>query len=260
MGTAEVQGDLWNSAAADWAALQEPGHTPLFRAMLDAAQVGAGTRVLDIGCGGGTASVLADERGAQVSGIDAASELIRIAAKRVPAGDFRVGDLETLPHEDDTFDVVFAANALQYAADHVNALREMRRVCKSGGQIIVGLFGEPLEVEYRAILKAVADSLPTPPKGFGPFGLSQPGKLDALFQAAGLEITLRGHVNCPMRYENHEVFWRATRSGGGVIGAIRAAGEERVRESVLKAVTPFVTDDSAILIQNNRFQFVGAQL
>ena len=63
MGTAETQGDLWGQAARDWASIQEPMHRPLWEAMLDEARVGSGTHVLDAGCGGGGASVLATERG-----------------------------------------------------------------------------------------------------------------------------------------------------------------------------------------------------
>jgi SAM-dependent methyltransferase len=165
MGSAKVQGDLWGQAPLDWANLQEPKHIPLFEAMLDAARVGEGTRLLDAGCGGGGASRLAAGRGARVTGLDAASGLIEVARERVPSGDFRVGDIEELPFEDDVFDVVLAANSVQYAADHVAALRELGRVCAPEGQIVVGLFGTPDKVEFRAILQAVREALPEPPPG-----------------------------------------------------------------------------------------------
>ena len=62
MGSARIQGHLWGGAARDWADLQEPQHTPLWRAMLDAARVSTGTLTLDAGCGGGGASELAAAR------------------------------------------------------------------------------------------------------------------------------------------------------------------------------------------------------
>ena len=91
----------------------------MWEAMLDEARVGSGTHVLDAGCGGGGASVLAAERGARVSGIDAAEEMIAFVSERVPGGDFCVGDIEHLPHEDDAFDAVFAANSVQYSGDRL---------------------------------------------------------------------------------------------------------------------------------------------
>jgi hypothetical protein len=47
MGTAEVQGELWNQAPKGWAMIQEPMHWPLWEAMLDGALVGLGTRFLE---------------------------------------------------------------------------------------------------------------------------------------------------------------------------------------------------------------------
>src|SRR5690349_16349396 len=98
MGTAEIQGELWGAAANDWAELQDPMSRPLWQAMLNSARVGAGTRLLDAGCGAGGACVLAAARGALVSGFDASEALLAIAQGRVPAGDFRRGDLESLPY------------------------------------------------------------------------------------------------------------------------------------------------------------------
>ncbi len=84
MGSSTGQGELWGGAARDWAELQEPQHLPVWEAMLGAAKVGQGTRFFDAGCGGGGTSVLAAQRGAHVSGLDASEALIAIARKRVP--------------------------------------------------------------------------------------------------------------------------------------------------------------------------------
>ena len=70
---------------------------PVYGHVLDRAQIGPGTSVLDCGCGAGRFAQMAANRGASVSGIDAAGKLVEIAAERTPGGDFRVGDLEALP-------------------------------------------------------------------------------------------------------------------------------------------------------------------
>src|SRR5438128_8161160 len=145
MGSATVQGQLWGRAAHAWAELQEPTALPLWEAMLDAATVGPDTRLLDAGCGAGGASVLAAGRGAQVNGLDAAEALLAIARARVPDGDFRLGDLEALPYADGTFDAILAADVLQYVADPVAALRELRRVCAPGGRVVPAIWGAPEE-------------------------------------------------------------------------------------------------------------------
>ena len=105
--------------------------TVVYGHVLDHARIGAGTRVLDCGCGAGRFARMAADRGADVAGIDAAPALVEIAASRTPSGEFRVGDLEALPWPDDTFDVVTGFSAFQFAQDNVWGLVEARRV--SGG-------------------------------------------------------------------------------------------------------------------------------
>ena len=96
--------------------------------MLDAAGVGPGTRVLDVGCGSGLTLVLAAQRGATPSGLDISPGLLGIARERLPAADLREGDMESLPHRDAAFDAVVGVNAFQFAGDPRRALREAARV------------------------------------------------------------------------------------------------------------------------------------
>jgi SAM-dependent methyltransferase len=258
MGTAEVQGELWGQAPQDWALIQEPMHRPLWEAMLDEALVGSGTRILDAGCGGGGSCVLAAGRGAHVSGLDAAEGLLLFAQERVPDGDFRVGDIEDLPYDDNMFDAVFAANSVQYAADRVAALREFGRICRPGGRIVAGLFGSQEKVEFRAIMGAVRDALPEPPPGDGPFGLSMPGKLESLFEEAGLTVLKSDEVDCPFHYQDSETFWRAMAAGGPMQGAMRVIGRDGIRGAILEAAKPFRLNDDSISIQPNIFKYVVA--
>ena len=153
MGSADIQGQLWGRAPRDWAMLQEPMHQPSCEAMLTAVEVNSGTRFLDAGCGGGGASVLAASRGARVSGLDAAHNLIAIASELLSQADFRVGDMEELPFEEEAFDAIIAANSIQFTADRAKSLRELRRVCASDGRVAVGVWSTPDEVELRVISK-----------------------------------------------------------------------------------------------------------
>lgn len=258
MGTAEIQGDLWGQAPQDWATIQEPMLKPLHEAMLNVAVVGKGTRFLDAGCGSGGASELATERGARVSGIDAAEAMITYTRLRLPNGDFRTGDIEVLPFDDDVFDTVFAANSVQYAADRMETLRELGRVCKAGGRIVAGLFGPPEKVTFRTIIKAMAEALPKPPPGAGPFELSMPGKLEALFEEAGLTVLESGEVACPYKFADFETFWRGNLSAGSAQKAIRVIGEDKLKAAVREAIQAFYQDDGSILIQPNVFKYVVA--
>ncbi len=260
MGSSTIQGHLWSEAAADWANLQEYMHAPLFEAMLNATIVRENTKFLDIGCGSGTSSARAAMRGAIVTGLDAAPALIEIARSRVPDGTFEIGDMENLPYEDNSFDVVFAANSIQYASDRTNALKELKRVCRDAGYIVLGFFGQAEVVDYKVIFKAVASTLPEPPAGDGPFGLSSYDKLDALFKSAGLEILTCQNVNCPMVFPDRDTFLRATLSGGPVVATIEKVGRDKVEDAVSSAIEPMTTKDGEIRIEKNHFQYLVAKV
>jgi SAM-dependent methyltransferase len=258
MGTARIQGELWGAAARDWAEHQEPMCRPLWEAMLNAATVSVGTRLLDAGCGGGGACVVAAGRGAQVSGFDAAEPLLAIARERVPAGDFRSGDLETLPYAGGAFDAVLAANSVQYTAEPIAALRELRRVCAANGRVMVAIWSVPEECEMRDIFQAVRGTLPEPPSGEGPWALSMPGRLERLLEQAGLRVVGSGIADCPFEYPDLAALWRAQRSAGVMQSVMRAVGEERLRAAVLKAVEAYRRPDGGVRLEN-RFRFVTAE-
>ncbi len=258
MGTAENQGKLWNEIPEDWATLQEPLHAPLWEAMFDSGLVGSGTRILDAGCGGGGASVLAAERDAQVSGLDAAEGLIAFASERLPSGNFRVGDIENLPFEDKVFETVFAANAVQYSENRVATLREFGRVCTTGGRIVAGLFGPPEKVGFASIFKAMGEVMPGPPKGGGPFELSAQGVLEGLFEEAGLKVIESSEIDCPFKYPNFETFWRAMISAGPAQSMLKVISEDLLKQTLHDATDAFRLPDGEILIQPNIFKYVVA--
>lgn len=79
------------------------------------------------------AAALSASLGATVAGLDASEALLEIARERTPGGDFRRGDLEALPFEDDSFDLVTGFNSFQYAGNAAQALREAGRVTRPGG-------------------------------------------------------------------------------------------------------------------------------
>ena len=159
---------------------------------MEATDIGSGTHVLDIGCGAGHSTALIDAVGASVVGVDASQGMVDYANTTFDGINFQVGGLEEIGFGDDEFDVVFAANSVQYAADLATALGELRRVCKPGGSIVAGLFGPPEAVSYKPVLDALGQFMPKPPPGGkpgGPFRLSAPGVLEDGFVSAGIEVS-----------------------------------------------------------------------
>lgn len=258
MGSATVQGDLWGKSPVDWANIQEKMHTPLWEAMLTAVNVNSGNQLLDAGCGGGGASVIAAKRGAVVTGIDAADELLQIAQERVPQGKFLVGDIEFLPFPDKTFDVVFVSNSIQYAENQIATLSELRRVCKADGKIVIALFSTPDKVAFSFIFKAIRDILPDPPSGGGPFALSEIGKLEGLIEQAGMTLLHQEEVNCPFEYQDFDIFWRANVSASPTQGIIRIVGEDTLKAAFQKATKPFSNTEGIIRIEPNMYRYLVA--
>lgn len=250
-GSAAVQGELWGARARAWADVQEPAQRSMYPPVLDAAGVTGGTRLLDVGCGSGMAAALARERGAKVSGIDAALAAVEIARVRVPDAEFRVGEMETLPYDDGTFDVVTGFNSFQYATDPEGALREARRVARAGGTVAIMTWGRPQDCEAAAVLKALAALLPPPPAGApGPFALSEPGALEDLATRAGLAPGHADQVATRWEYPDLETAERGCLSAGPAVKAIAAVGEQRVAAAVGDAIAPFRTAAGGYAIEN----------
>jgi SAM-dependent methyltransferase len=101
-----------------------------------------GTRVLDVACGTGNTAIPAAQRGAIVTGVDIAPNLIeqaRIRARRaLVAADFREGDAEQLPFADSSFDVVVSVFGAMFAPRPERVVSELLRVCRPGGKIAMG--------------------------------------------------------------------------------------------------------------------------
>jgi SAM-dependent methyltransferase len=251
MGSAQVQGELWGAAAETWAALQEPSGAPLYEATFDALGVGDGTQLLDVGCGAGLAVQLAAKRGATVSGFDASAGLLAVARDRMPGVNIRQGDLEELPYEDNSFDVVTAFNSVQYAADPLRALREIKRVATPSGIVAMASWGDPAKCEARVLLAALGSLLPPPPPGAGgPFALAAPGALEALLEQGRLTAERGFEVQTPFEYTDLDAAVRAAMSSGPAYAAIGEVGATAVEDAARAALTAFVQSDGSVRIDN----------
>jgi SAM-dependent methyltransferase len=258
-GSSGVQGDLWSERSLDWCAFLEPTMQPLFEAVLRRAAIERGARLLDAGCGAGLFLELAAERGAIVAGVDAAPSMIAIARDRVPTASVRAGDLEDLPYDDATFDIVTAFNSVQYAASPVNALREARRVKTPDAPLFIAVWGNPEDCEGAAYLGAVGANLPAPPPAApGPFALSQPGTLEQLVRTAGLTPGEQVDVLCPWQFHDLDAALRGLLSTGPAVAAIRHSGAARVAAAVTNAISPYRTARGGYRLENT-FRYLMAR-
>jgi arsenite methyltransferase len=156
--------------------------------LLDLVGIEASSRVLDVGCGSGlTACFVAETYGAQVYGIDISEVMIDRARERARRQgltdwvDLRVADVFELPFQDGWFDVVVVESVLlPLPGDKGQAMKEMVRVLKPGGQ--VGANEGTLD---PAVPPALEAKIAQHPAMYGTF---TPDTLRRLFEEAGLRV------------------------------------------------------------------------
>jgi SAM-dependent methyltransferase len=261
MGSGTKQAELWAPGARDWSDYNEPMCTPFYTAVLDATGVGPGTRLLDVGCGGGFALLLANQRGADVAGLDATAALLEIARERVPQAELIVGDLEDpLPFDRDSFDVVTAFNAIQYADDPIAVLQNMRHVAKPGGLVSFLVWGPPEQCESGVMFKEMGPLMtPAPANAPGAIGWSEDGKLEELARLSGLDPVTVGDVATPLIYPDLATAVRTQLSSGPAANAIRHAGLAAVRGALTRAFAPSRKPDGTYR-QDNIFRYLVARV
>jgi ubiquinone/menaquinone biosynthesis C-methylase UbiE len=173
-------------------------------ALLGLCAIEAGSRVLDVGCGGGnTACQIAAAYGARVEGIDLSEVMVgqaRARAKRLGLAGrvtFRQGSILDLPYEEGSFDLALVESVLvPLPGDAGQAVREMARVVRPGGRVAAN--EGTIDPGAPADLQALFAEHPAIHAYF------TPESLRALFEGAGLEVThlkevRQGEAPSPLR-------------------------------------------------------------
>jgi ubiquinone/menaquinone biosynthesis C-methylase UbiE len=141
-------------------------------ALVSSLGITPGLKVLDLGCGDGTTAIPEAKAGANVLGIDIARNLVEAAKKRANAEGvskitFQEGDATDLQAlKDQSFDLVVSIFGAMFAPKPFDVAREMVRVTRPGGRIVMGNWipGDPTLVAQ--ILKISSAYTPPPPEGF----------------------------------------------------------------------------------------------
>jgi SAM-dependent methyltransferase len=162
-------------------------------ALVERIGVARGLRVLDLGCGDGTTALPAARLGADVLGVDIASNLVAAGNARVQAEGltncrFEEGDATDLHAlADGSFDLVFSIFGVMFAPKPFDVAKEMVRVTRPGGRIVMGnwIANDPTLVAQ--ILKISSAYSPPPPEGFiSPMLWGNEANVVERFGAAGI--------------------------------------------------------------------------
>jgi SAM-dependent methyltransferase len=208
---------------------------PLAVRFVDLADVRAGQRALDVGCGPGTstAPLVARLGAASVSAIDPSPSFVVAARARFPDVDVQSGVAEELPFDDDLFDAALAQLVVQFMADPVAGLTEMARVTRPGGVVAACVWdhaggGGPLSVFWAA----VRDTDPDAP-GEADLPGAREGQLAELCAAAGLRDIEAATLTVRAPFDGTDEWWEPFTLGVGPAGAY-VAGLDEARRDLLR--------------------------
>jgi SAM-dependent methyltransferase len=251
MPSRAMQATLWSERAADWADVMEGWNgwgVPVYRHVLEHVPVGTATALLDVGCGAGRFARMAADRGANVSGLDATEALLAFARERVRSGDFREGDLESLPWPDSCFDVVTGFNSFFIAADLAEALAEARRVLRPGGWLAMSVFGAPERCDSTTLFAAVMALLDRGGPGGGGHALHAEGVLEQVVRDAGFSGSEGHFFAFEERHPDVATLVRGMMAAPPMIRAGRTAGDDAVRRALTEAAAAFARDGGEVVL------------
>src|SRR5881394_2183311 len=162
-------------------------------ALVDALGIKSGLKVLDLGCGDGTTALPAARRGADVLGVDIARNLVEAGNRRAQEHGltnlkFQEGDASNLEHvPDSSFDLVVSIFGAMFSPKPFDVAKEMVRVTRPGGRIVMGNWIPNDPTLVAQILKISSNYTPPPPEGFvSPMTWGVEGNVIERFTAAGI--------------------------------------------------------------------------
>ena len=208
----------WQRQAAGYDDFFGPITTRLVEPLLDTAEVGRDTRLLDVASGPGYVAARAAERGASVVGLDIAEAMLALARRLHPQLDFRSGNAEALAFADASFDAVVGNFVLLHLGRPEQAAAEFARVLAADGRLALTVWDVPEKARFLGVLlDAVAAAGASPPADIpvGPpfFRFSDDEEFAHLLRGQGLEDTKVSTISFTHREPSADALWRGLLGG-----------------------------------------------
>ena len=206
--------------------------------LVDACDVRKGDKVLDVACGSGNAAIPAGLRGARVTASDLTPSLLeagrRVAADREVEISWREADAESLPFDDEEFDVVMSCVGVMFAPHHQASADELLRVCRPGGTI--GLLNWTPEGFVGQMFSIMKQYTPPPPPGSqAPPLWGDERHVRALFDNRVTDVVTSRRTATVNRFQRPEEFLAYFKANyGPTVAAFRGLANEPDRAKALE--------------------------
>ncbi len=226
---------------------------PLAVPFADAAELVAGQRVLDVGCGPGalTTELVRRLGETSVAAVDPSAPFVAAVRQRLPEVDVHQASAEQLPFPDDSFDAALAQLVVHFMADPVTGLAEMRRVTRPGGRLLACVWDHAGEAGPLSIfMRAALDLDPAAPHELDRAGVRE-GHLVELANTAGWHEVEQDRLSVTVGFASVEEWWEPYTLGvgplGGYVRALSPAHRDALREhcAELLPTPPFSIDAAA---------------
>lgn len=236
--------EMWDSVAPGWeanAGFVDGQLAVATEALLDAAQIGEGDRVLDLAAGPGGAGLAAAHRGStgRVVLSDVAAEMVAVAAKRASADahlSTAVFDQSAIDFGEAGFDAVINRHGLMFVDDPAKTVAEAVRVLRAGGHYAVMTWDRrELNQWLGLVLDAVGAQfgVPFPPPNVrGPFSLDTPDKLVSVLRDGGLQNVTAQAMSTPMHTASLGEWWERVPKLAGPLAIALAGMDADVRDAI----------------------------
>ena len=239
--------NAWDAMAAGFDEFVTPVNMPLAEHALRLAGLRPGMRLLDVAAGSGALSIPAARLGAQVVATDIAPTMVeRLNLRARDEGlsnlEGRVLDGQALELEDDTFDIAASQFGVMLFPDLPRGLREMARVTKPGGRVLIVAFGPPTKAEFLGFFLGALHAavpgftgLPVDPPPL-PFQIADPEKLLQEMARAGLADIQIETVNHGMEFQSATHMWDMVTSSNPIGAMLVADLTEEQRAAARQAL------------------------
>ena len=205
---------------------------PLARHFAELAEVRAGQRVLDVGCGPGALTAVLVQRSATVTAVDPSESFIAAIRARLPEVDVPRGVAEHLPFAADSFDATLAQLVVHFMTDPVAGLSEMARVTRPGGRVAASVWDHAGgSGPHGTFWRAARELDPTAPDESDLPGARE-GHLARLCAEAGLTQIEPGALTVTVGFPTFAAWWEPYTFGVGPAGAYVAALDPEQREAL----------------------------